>query len=145
MASGYNPSRSAAVSLPQMYRILDTESRFGTTTEAFRRIWVDNESTDLTWRESPTHMNLSLATSQASCLCPHCGGECAPRKISMMLRRSESDFVLVQNAQADVCQQCGEPQFSLTTARQVMARIHAGRTPDHVAVVPVYDLAAPTE
>ena len=63
----------------------------------------------------------------------------------MMLRRSEVGFVLLQNVPADVCQVCGEPQFSIATTGQLMSTLSPDRLPDDVAVVPVYDLAVKRE
>ncbi|HLK58496.1 MAG TPA: YgiT-type zinc finger protein [Chthonomonadaceae bacterium] len=90
-------------------------------------------------------MNPIPATTRVSSLCLHCGSECTPQMISMMLRRSQIGFVLLQNVPADVCQTCGEPQFSIATTGQVMAVLNTERSPDDMAVVPIYNLAVRDE
>lgn len=76
-------------------------------------------------------------------LCPHCGGVCEPQVISLTLRRSQFSFAVVRNVPADVCQNCGESQFSIAITQRLIAVLQAGRTPDEVALIPIYDLSVP--
>lgn len=76
--------------------------------------------------------------------CPACGGECEAQRITLTLRRSQYGFAVVRNVPADVCQRCGESQFSLLTTRQLMSALHSDRTPDEIALIPIYDLGTPT-
>ncbi|MCS6775759.1 MAG: YgiT-type zinc finger protein [Chloroherpetonaceae bacterium] len=87
-------------------------------------------------------MDSSQATvCEARPPCPLCGGECAPQRITLTLRRAQFGFAVVRNVPADVCQRCGEAQFSLITTRQLMAALNSDRTPDEIALIPIYDLA----
>ena len=72
-------------------------------------------------------------------ICPCCGGECESQLITLTLRRSQIGFAVVRNVPADVCQRCGESQFSLLTTRQLMTALHSDRTPDEIALIPIYD------
>ena len=74
-------------------------------------------------------------------LCPHCGGECQFQRITLTLRHSQYGFVVVQNVPADVCENCGESQFALSTTGQMLTAISANRAPDGVALVPIFDLS----
>src|ERR1051326_4175912 len=143
MQPGYNPVPFAGVLCWQKYLILVSSPCFGTTTEAILPISLDNETIDSRRRVPP--MNTNPIRAYASFLCPHCGGECAPQTISMMLRRSADGFVLLQNVPADVCENCGEPQFSIATTGKVMSALNTERMPDDLAVVPVYNLAVKAE
>ena len=87
-------------------------------------------------------MSHSVTPTRAALRCPHCGGDCAPQSITLPLRRSQYGFALMRNVPADVCQNCGEAQFSLLTSRHLMAALSANRTPDEVAVIPIYDFSA---
>src|SRR5678816_2786075 len=71
--------------------------------------------------------------------CPHCGGECEPQLITLTLRRSQYGFAVVRNVPADVCMNCGESQFAVTTTCQMLSALHSNRTPDDVALIPIYD------
>jgi YgiT-type zinc finger domain-containing protein len=71
--------------------------------------------------------------------CPCCGGDCESQLITLTLRRSQLGFAVVRNVPADVCQRCGESQFSLLTTRQLMTALHSDRTPDEIALIPIYD------
>ncbi len=77
----------------------------------------------------------------APVLC-ECGGVCETRTINFTLRRSAETFVLLQNISAEVCQLCGEPQFTLQTTQKMMCLLHNKRTPDGFMLVPVYDMGA---
>jgi YgiT-type zinc finger domain-containing protein len=74
-------------------------------------------------------------------LCQHCGGECEPQLITVTLRRSQYSFAVVRNVPADVCQNCGESLFTIPTAGRLIAALHANRTPDEVALIPIFDFA----
>ena len=71
--------------------------------------------------------------------CTLCGGLCEPQRITLTLRRAVDTFVLVRDVPADVCQECGEAQFTLTTAEQLSSAIQLKQTPDDISIVPVYD------
>ncbi|HZO91397.1 MAG TPA: hypothetical protein VFB38_23945 [Chthonomonadaceae bacterium] len=87
-------------------------------------------------------MDSTHATSRFSLPpCQHCGGECQPQLITLTLRRSQFSYALVRNVPADVCQNCGEMLFTMPTAGQLIAALQAGRTPDELALIPIYDLA----
>lgn len=81
------------------------------------------------------------SVTRESFICQYCGGSCEPQRITLTLRRSEMHFVLVRNVPADVCQNCGESQFSMGTTSRMMAALHPDRAPDEVAMIPIYDLA----
>ncbi len=83
----------------------------------------------------PSTVNLDIFT------CQYCGGSCEPQQITLTLRRSEMNFVVVRNVPADVCQNCGESQFSMGTTSKMMAAMHPDRAPDDLALIPIYDLA----
>jgi YgiT-type zinc finger domain-containing protein len=74
--------------------------------------------------------------------CQKCGGECEPQLITLTLRRSQYSFAVVRNVPAEVCQNCGEPLFSVPTAGRLIAALHTSRTPDEVALIPIFDFAA---
>ncbi len=85
-------------------------------------------------------MDSSQAPSPLTPLpCQHCGGECAPQTITITLRRSDVGFVVMRNVPAEVCQVCGEAQFSILTTGKLMASLQT--TPDDVALIPIYDFA----
>lgn len=73
--------------------------------------------------------------------CPHCGGACMLQVVTLTLPRSGVAFAVVRNVPAEVCQTCGETQFSIQTTGRLMGILEPARPPDDVAVVPVYDLA----
>ncbi len=81
------------------------------------------------------------ASHEAIEVCPQCGGECEAQRITMPLKRSPYGFVLLRNVPAEVCQRCGEAQFSLPMTNQVMNALHSGRTPDEIALIPIYDFS----
>ncbi len=74
-------------------------------------------------------------------VCGACGEEYEERRITLALPREECGLAVFRNVPADVCPRCGEPRFSLETARQLMASASSGEAPDAVLRVPVYDLA----
>ena len=80
-------------------------------------------------------------TVQAT-VCSSCGGTCEAHRITLTLRRAASTFVLVRNVPADVCQECGESQFSLWAAGQIISALRMQRAPDDMALVPIYDFPA---
>lgn len=86
-------------------------------------------------------MESTPETTYTATQCQQCGGICKPQLVTLTLRRSHYGFALVRNVPADVCQHCGESQFSMTTTGQMLARLQADRAPDDVAVIPIYDLA----
>ena len=79
-----------------------------------------------------------METVQATVCCA-CGGVCESQSIMLTLRRAVNTFVMVRNVPADVCQECGESQFSLWTAGQLTSTLSLQRAPDDVAVIPIYD------
>ncbi len=85
--------------------------------------------------------SIQAASHEASLLCPQCGGECEYQRITMPLKRSPFGFVLIRNVPAEVCQRCGEAQFSLPITNQVMNAIHSEHTPDEIALIPIYDFS----
>ena len=74
--------------------------------------------------------------------CPCCGGSCRPHQITLTLRCDHAAFAVVRNVPADVCESCGEAQFTLPTTVQLLAALQAQRAPDEVALIPIYDLCA---
>lgn len=78
--------------------------------------------------------------SVPSC-CPRCGGTCEPKWINVTLRRTTSEFAILRNVPAEICQVCGETQFSMPTSLQMLTSLQATRQPDDVVVVPVYDFS----
>jgi YgiT-type zinc finger domain-containing protein len=81
------------------------------------------------------------AVCESRPVCPSCTGECEPQLITLTLRRSQFGFAVIRNVPADVCQRCGEAQFTLLTTRQLMTALHSDRTPDEIALIPIYDFA----
>ena len=74
-------------------------------------------------------------------LCPRCGGACESNWITITMRRTASEFAILRNVPAEICQLCGETQFSMPTSLQMLASLQNAHTPDDVALVPVYDFA----
>jgi YgiT-type zinc finger domain-containing protein len=74
--------------------------------------------------------------------CKFCGGECESQLITLTLRRSKYSFAVIRNVPADVCQNCGESLFSVSTAGKLLSTLQTGRKPDEVALIPIFDLAA---
>jgi YgiT-type zinc finger domain-containing protein len=71
--------------------------------------------------------------------CPHCGGACESNRITITLRRTSNEFAMLRNVPAEICQLCGETQFSIPTSLRMIASLQPARPPDDVMVVPVYD------
>src|SRR5258707_6739106 len=86
-------------------------------------------------------MERVLASSSVSSLCPCCGGECTQQSITLPLRRSPHTYVIMRNVPAEVCQTCGETQFSMPTTMRMMATMHTDRKPDDFIITPIYDFA----
>ena len=84
-------------------------------------------------------MERVLAPSSILSLCPCCGGECTHQSITLPLRRSPQTYVIMQNVPAEVCQNCGETQFSMQTSMRMMATISTDRKPDDFTIIPIYD------
>ncbi|MBC7528170.1 MAG: YgiT-type zinc finger protein [Chthonomonadaceae bacterium] len=83
----------------------------------------------------------SAASRAAVANCQVCGGSCERHLITLTLRKSQIGFAVVRNVPAEVCQNCGESVFTLATTGQLMSAIHSDRTPDEVALIPIYDFA----
>ncbi len=75
--------------------------------------------------------------------CPYCHGCCESQIITLTLRRTQALFAVIRNVPADVCQVCGEAQFTLPTTLRLLTAIQTDAVPDEVAVMPIYDLASP--
>ena len=86
-------------------------------------------------------MNNLYDTAQAI-VCCSCGGMCEANHITLTLRRATNTFVLVRNVPAEVCQECGEAQFSLWAAGQLTSALQLRHAPDDVAILPIYDFPA---
>lgn len=89
-------------------------------------------------------MDSAQAGSRTASLCQHCGGRCEPQLITLTLRRSQYSFAVVRNVPADVCETCGESLFSVLTTSRMLATLNENRTPDEIALIPIYDLATVT-
>jgi YgiT-type zinc finger domain-containing protein len=64
---------------------------------------------------------------------------CESNWITVTLRRTSSEFAILRNVPAEICQVCGETQFSMPTSLQMLSSLQTTRPPDDVVVVPVYD------
>src|SRR5215475_13061231 len=82
------------------------------------------------WTETPT-----------ASLCPYCEGRCDSQIITLTLRRSPALFAVIRNVPAEVCQVCGEAQFTLPTALRLLTALKAEADPVEVALTPIYDFA----
>lgn len=74
--------------------------------------------------------------------CQHCGGECEAQFITLTLRCSQYTFAVVRNVPADVCQICGESQFTMLTTGRLLSLVQPDRKPDEVVLIPIYDFAS---
>ncbi len=74
-------------------------------------------------------------------LCPRCGGISLNVPVTFLLRRSKTRFAILRNVPADVCQDCGESEYTLGTTAKILSLLSADRPPDEVTLTPVYDLA----
>lgn len=84
--------------------------------------------------------NLDSAVRSVLPPCRFCGGDCESQMITLTLRRSKYSFAVIRNVPAEVCQNCGESLFSVSTAGRLLSTIQSSRTPDEVALVPIYDM-----
>jgi len=75
--------------------------------------------------------------------CPRCAGACESNWITITLRRTSSEFAILRNVPAEICQLCGETQFSIPTSLRMLAALHTTRPPDDVVLVPVYEFSGP--
>ena len=75
--------------------------------------------------------------------CPRCSGVCEAKRVTITLRRASSEFAILRSVPSDVCQVCGETQFSITTSLKMLAALHTTRPPDDVVLVPVYEFSVP--
>jgi len=73
--------------------------------------------------------------------CPRCGGACESNWITITLRQTSSEFAILRNVPAEICQLCGETQFSMPTSLRMLASLRNTRPPDDVVVVPVFDFS----
>lgn len=71
--------------------------------------------------------------------CTYCGGNCHPTRINFTVTRSANSFALIRDVPAEVCQDCGEPQFALTVAQRISSTVNREQAPDDIAIVPIYD------
>ncbi len=77
-------------------------------------------------------------------LCP-CGGICIPGQVTFSLPGRPTPAALVRNVPAEICQNCGEAQFSLNTTLQLMSLLQNKKTPQDFAVIPIFDMGIPEE
>jgi YgiT-type zinc finger domain-containing protein len=80
--------------------------------------------------------------ASAATICPYCHGRCEAQIITLTLRRSPARFAVIRNVPADVCQVCGESQFTLPTTLRLLTALQEESTPVEVALTPIYDFAA---
>lgn len=78
-------------------------------------------------------------TLQSKSYCLHCGGSCLVNGITLTLKRNASEYAIVRNVPAEVCQVCGESQFTLPTSIGMLTTIGPSRKPDDFMIVPIYD------
>ena len=71
--------------------------------------------------------------------CSVCGGNCVQQQITLTLRRSSTGMTQIRNVPADVCQSCGEQQFSIATAGQLIMALQQQSAPAEIAIMPIYD------
>lgn len=81
---------------------------------------------------------MSATTAKELVLCPYCGGNCKTQEITLPLRRGNSAYTIVQGIPAEVCQECGEPLFSLSTTRALFQILHEKAMPEAFLPVPLY-------
>ena len=87
-------------------------------------------------------MSSNLFEKARTVVCPVCGGECAAQQITLTLRRSQTGLTQIRNVPADVCQHCGEPQFSVATAGQLIMALQQQSAPSEIAIMPIYDFGS---
>jgi YgiT-type zinc finger domain-containing protein len=73
--------------------------------------------------------------------CPNCGGPCEEQNITLPLRSTPHTYIIMRNVPAEVCQTCGETQFSMPTTLRLMAVVQTDRTPDDFILTPIFDFA----
>ena len=83
--------------------------------------------------------SIPVAPYSSPAICPQCGGECAAQSITLTLRCTHSNFAVVRNVPAEVCQICGESQFTMRTTGQLLAMMQANQPPAEVILIPIYD------
>ena len=82
------------------------------------------------------------AASKEITTCPYCGSECFDHRINLTLRRSAEEFVVIRDVDAEVCECCGESQFTLETTGKIMSLLHGDGDPDSYTLIPVYKMSA---
>ncbi len=82
--------------------------------------------------------NARLADAVPTC---SCGGHCAQIVMTITLPGRNAPAALVRNVPAEVCQNCGETQFSIPVTVRLMSLLQGSQQPEDVAIVPVYNLA----
>ncbi len=82
--------------------------------------------------------NARLADAVPVC---SCGGSCAQIVMTITLPGRNAPAAIVRNVPAEVCQTCGETQFSIPVTVKLMALLKGSQAPEDVAIVPVYNLA----
>lgn len=70
--------------------------------------------------------------------CPFCGGECRPEEVTLPLCREKNTYVIVQEIPAEVCQECGEILFSVSTTAALLGLLNGQNLPIATNQVPVY-------
>jgi YgiT-type zinc finger domain-containing protein len=86
--------------------------------------------------------NSQRTETPAASLCPYCEGRCESQIITLTLRRSPALFAVIRNVPAEVCQICGEAQFSVPTALRLLTALQAEAAPTEVVLTPIYDFVA---
>ena len=86
-------------------------------------------------------MDISPVIAATATQCSKCKGECEHSNVTLTLRRTMSEFAIFRNVPAEICQICGEMQFSMPTTLNLITSLQANNAPDDVAVVPVYDFS----
>src|SRR5690349_25139838 len=71
--------------------------------------------------------------------CPRCGGACESNWITITLRRTSSEYAILRNVPAEICQLCGETQFSMPTSLRMLASLQSRRPGYDIVLVPIYD------
>ncbi|MFI5200908.1 MAG: YgiT-type zinc finger protein [Candidatus Kapaibacterium sp.] len=73
--------------------------------------------------------------------CRVCGSHRAEERLVQQTFEIEGQTVIVERIPARVCLQCGEIIFDIDTAEQIRSLLREGSRPDHIASIPVYELA----
>lgn len=61
------------------------------------------------------------------------------RRVSLALPIGSTGFTVVRNVPAEVCIECGDTRFALTTIGIVMGILKGGAVPMQQAIVPFFD------